>query len=207
MDERLLFEKKWFDYRMLTPEAANLVFLRQFIDAYREYSIMRRGNGFVNPLSYRKRKKKGEAKSTVVSVPVGEVSTSWPGWKTLVELRQWADSHCLRYEDFWPVAFRVLVARKIPSFSIHFCKNQKLLSQVLAELRARPMITLSSLGYFKPENYVGHELQNDYYWHIYRSILEKYTDGYKEKLKTAVDEGIISPAFFNDHLASRLGRN
>jgi len=195
MDERMLYEKKWHDYRLLSPEGANFVFLQEFIAAYRAYSEIRRGTSYINPLSYKRKKKDpetGKPKTTSVSVPVAEAPYRWPSWKVLVELRQWADSRGMKYDNFWAWAFKATIECRHRFFAINYCKSKCVLGKIAEYAKESKLIPLSKLPLFKPENYRGFEAQNDYYWYIVSSVREKYLGEYVEKLRTAAEDGLIS---------------
>ena len=101
-EEMNLYSEKWFDYRPYTPEACNLLFLKEWLIA-REKMLLRtkldvRFNANDN-VAYRKQ---------FFFSSIAELQRDETLWNCLVMLRKFADRKGMPYDLFWQFGYRVL---------------------------------------------------------------------------------------------------
>lgn len=189
-----LYEIKWFDYRMLSPNMATMFFVREYAKAIGNLRVKL---GLLD----------GKNVSYYIALPEFDVRAPemWKYWKRMNGLRQWADKNFMRYNDFWEWACRayielgfnerrmrfqkrkggkpVLTKKGKPSYEnkyvifLNSFLNKNLLAKVLdLQLDHERYVLYSDMEIFRAENWQDHPIQNDYYDHLASEVKRKHPD-------------------------------
>ena len=198
MDQRELFDTKFFDYRALAPDAATLFFMRDWAVAFTNYNEdLGRSRywaflkGFESfDLTYLK---------------------ATPRFKVHEKLRSFADAHGFRYDLFWQWAFEAHLHMGFHRTFEQVFLFPKILTKIMEYKRTHDenFITYATTDIFKPQNYRNLELQNDYYWHLVYEIKARYhRDQFNEKIRIQLENQRLSSEFLGNNrsvITSLLG--
>lgn len=88
-DENLLLEKKWFEYKFLSPDQCTKLFVKIFNNAFLLYEQQHGARLYYN-----------------ITSKMPNVITSWKHYKTFTKMRQRADYHFIKYTDYCTLMFR-----------------------------------------------------------------------------------------------------
>lgn len=178
--ESELMSKKWWDYRLLTPDDATIAFIGSYAKRVPQY-IERLGNcPYVNLL-----------KSFEIVSP-----RKWNNWSIAEKTRMWCDERCLSYDDFWIMACEE--HEKMgwhKTFFNSFC-GQKMLERIQNRLKDRQFIQFSRLGFFTDVGYIGCPLQIKYHRFIVEKIGSKYGESAMEAIMSLMADGLLSKQYF-----------
>lgn len=155
--ESELFEKKWFDYRFLTPDEATAVLIGAFsktqttYDETTRYVNIAKGLNLLNP-------------------------SAWSGWKWFEKIRVFADTHCLQYNLLLEHAFEARCRLGFPNNFVQVISHNKVLDAALESIfeNSASIIRESNWKIFRAENYRGHKIQNEYYEYLLSEVLCRY---------------------------------
>jgi hypothetical protein len=142
--ERILYERKWFDYRFLSPMAATVSFYHLYQDFYRwKYAAN------IDALE-------AEQKTGVSRKPKRGEGTSF--WRA----RQFADELGVTYEIFLEATFQVCIRRgwnRLPHINqLYGDKNSEAITIAVGSLWAdhiKARLTISVLPQYREESYRG----------------------------------------------------
>lgn len=185
--ERDLYEIKWFDYRMVSPDMATAMFARSYA---RAMVSLRLKLGLLEE----RRAPYYDALRTMDVVNM----RGWRNWNTMERLRRWADKNFMPYDLFWEWACRAyvelgfnerkhVVARTGKDGKVKREKkdviyanaflNKNLLARVLdLQDDHERYVLYSNLEVFRAENWQDHPIQNDYYDHLVSELKHKHPD-------------------------------
>ena len=170
--EKFLYGVKWHDYRMLTPDTATLAFMNEFAKALTEFN---EATGKSRYFSFLKNIASFEPERLKVKRS--------RFWNTMSQLRQWADGHGFDYADFWSWGFAAFNELGFRATYVNAFLNMKLKLKIKEKKLEydRHFVKRSESPYFRAENFVGSEIQTDYYdYLIYkisdRNLLDKLAD-------------------------------
>lgn len=152
-----LLEKKWFDYRFLTPDEATALLIGAFkktqaiYDDTTLYVNIAKGLNFLN-------------------------LRSWSGWKWFEKIRLFADANCLQYNFLLENAFEARCRIGFPNNYVQSISHEKVLNAALESIldNSVSIIRESKWKIFRAENYKGHKIQNDYYEYLLSEVLCRY---------------------------------
>lgn len=207
--ERELYDLKWHDYRMLSPDVATLLFINEYSRTKRWMLVDNEG---IDPRDVEKlsvldgnataRKKNPRAAFDFTNL------RNWRFWKIFEKLRRWADEMHFRYDFFWEYAFRAHREMKYKFSSPSVFCSEALLDKVLdfRDERAATQITLSELPVFKADNYGDTEIQNDYYYDLLGTLRQKYQSDrvYNARINTLINDGVVSKEFLRKYISKSL---
>jgi hypothetical protein len=198
MDQRELFDTKFFDYRALAPDAATLFFMRDWAVAFTNYNedlgrtrywaFLKGFESF--DLSYLK---------------------ATPRFKVHEKLRSFADAHGFRYDLFWQWAFEAHLHMGFHRTFEQVFLFPKILTKIMEYKRIfdENFITYATTDIFKPQNYRNLELQNDYYWYLVYEIKNRYhRDQFMDKIRIQLENQRLSSEFLGNNrsvITSLLG--
>ena len=182
--EERLYETKWFDYRILPVDAANIAFIFEFAKALSEYNKQLGFTGWVNPYF-----KKFDI----------ENYKKWHWTRFLIKLRQYADRNSMRYDDFWELAFEAFNEFKFRKMSINFFLNEDALRCIEEKQKKKKIIKYASSRFFSVEYYSGFEIQDDYYWYLIGRLKNFYGKNWKRQFAEMVGGGVISVNFYKNN--------
>ena len=183
LDERELYDLKWFDYRPFDPDTATLFFLKEQAKRFvKHYASLGR-----YPVVLR-------AYATFDRIRLGK---KMKRWKVLTELRQWCDKLGMPYGKFWEWACETHLELKIGKMYEIYFTNENLLFEVKSawEQEKRNFIITSDFYLLHPNNYKHYEFQDDYYGYLVGQVKRRYPrlkwkeilDSYVENEKLVVD--------------------
>lgn len=201
-DERLLIDTKWFDYRPLAINLCNYMCLREFITHRMDWAKQRSGNAFAYPFSS---SAKINGEKVTVSPRISEIHEKWPYWRKFVEVRQYADSKCLRYQDFWRNIFSLAsgIPGRLAFPQITTPKMTARAATMCLEERSQ-RILMSEEWYLAPTSWADIEFQNDYYWYVVNSVKSRYGNGrLKEIIDLLIAEGQFPEGFYKNYLEKK----
>jgi len=189
MDQKELFDTKFFDYRALAPDAATLFFMRDWAVAFTNYNEdLGRSRywaflkGFESfDLSYLK---------------------ATPRFKVHEKLRSFADAHGFRYDLFWQWAFEAHLHMGFQRTFENVFLSLRILKRALEMKRKHEenFITYATTDIFKPQNYRNLELQNDYYWYLVYEIKNRYhRDQFNDKIRLMLENQRLSGEFLGNY--------
>lgn len=188
--EKHLYGLKWHDYRMLKPDTATLVFLNEFAKALTDFNELTGKSRYFSFL-----------KSITKFDPEWIKKHRPQFWGTIEKLRHKADSGCFDYADFWKWAFEALNELGFQVTYLNAFLNIKLRLKI-KERKAEheeSFIKRSESPYFRAENYVGSELQDDYYSYLVMATKHLNPTFRAETLHAFVGSGEISPVYLEQH--------
>ena len=185
MDEQELMDLKWYDYRVMPPDLATKVFIREYAKRFVRY-FDRLGLA-------------GRHYNTLKTFDITNPK-KWRHWSVIELLRQWADAHCMKYDDFWTWAVEASSVlnfkRTFPNTFLH----PTIKTYVLQKSKEPSYLRHADYDWLKPEHYREWELQNDYYWYIVKELQRRYPRRWRERLEEMVIEGKMSKDFLEKHL-------
>jgi hypothetical protein len=189
IQERALFQKKWYDYRAIPHEMATLVCISHFVEHIRvlqKHTLGEEDAVYKNVL-------KGCGRLRNIF--------EWKWWRTFEVIRQFCDKNCMPYGYFWETAIQIAVDKGYPRPSmVNTYLSWSLQESVLFEFKRNGVdwgyIRFSKVDIFKAENYKGLKRQDEYYWYLIRSVKELYSGSYREeKIGLMVKRGQIAEEF------------
>jgi len=156
--ERNLFFTKWFDYRGLTPDDATKHFVNCFDEVffrmyqktkYKYYKVFKKGD-YNRPLN------------------------QWKHYKIFTKLRQIADAHCCKYQDFVNFLFDGFIElgynRLYPSVFL----SGKLVKHALTKEKEKYSSGIKLSNYINAENYNPNSIiHNEYFNYLLYEISKK----------------------------------
>lgn len=198
--ERQLYDLKWHDYRMLSPDMCTLVFICEYSRAVRwqrveEYGIPPEE---VKNLSVLDGNPKSREKNPNAKFDFTDIK-AWRYWNIMEKLRRWADEMYLPYDKFWEWAFAV--RRKLNyKYSTPTVFAAAPLQEEILNMRdeyERHYIFTSKLPVFRAEAYSGTPLQDDYCECVVGDLRRKYESDrvFTARLKTLIKDGVLSREF------------
>ena len=183
--ERTLMESKWWDYKLVEPETATLIFIREYVHQVTRYM-----------------EELGRSRHTnVLKAFSAERPREWRHWNLAEATRMWCDSHGIAYDEFWAWATEEhLRGGWHMTFINAFC-GEKMRKKVFERLEAArsQMMKVSRHPFFRAESYRrGCKLQNAYCHHLVAEVRRRYGLGRTSALalKGMVEDGIIAKEFF-----------
>lgn len=183
LDEKELYDLKWFDYRTLPVRGADLLFILSWLKVAAHYQAKcgysRYAGWWIRKLDI-KNYKKGK------QIP------------NLIKLRQWADSRGLKYEYFWERAFEAHTNFAFKNSFPNAFLNKTILNYVSSESKKSGIIKYADFEFFKTDNYFGHEFQNDYYSYLIREVKNNYGNRAAGVVKELIAEGKMSVKFLKN---------
>jgi hypothetical protein len=193
MDERRLYDLKWFDYRPLAPDTATMAFSLWHVRKLAAHLSDLDEGGFIYACN-----------SAFKGINV-ERLRQWKHFGVMEKLRWWADKRFLRYEDFWELAFGVHLdfglgtrgygkGRKSRTIFVQVFTSPKILAEVncRASLRQQERLILSDHPYFQAPAWRGKPLQVDYAAHVAGELKRRYGGSAQERAKALVESGRLS---------------
>lgn len=186
--ERNLYEVKWFDYRMVSPDGATILFIAEYARRVQDYRVDVAGNpegsrGFANVL-----------RGFDLKDP-----KAWGQFGIMQTLRRFADKNCIPYGNFWKWAFRAHLdgGWKIVQPKIFLQTSIKARVIELQDEHMEAFVTFSLLPVFSAENYKGHEIQKDYYYNLVSEVNSRYPNDADRRLASLAKSGRISREFLD----------
>jgi hypothetical protein len=157
IDERELFDTKWFEYRPIDPDTATLVFIKAWAKRMQKYNALLGKY----PVVFRDYRSFNRARLSKMK-----------RWNTMARLRQFCDKHGMPYGKFWEWACEAHLELKLHKMHEVYFTNEKLLFEVKAawEQHKRNFIVTSDSWLLHPDFYRGYEWQNDYYEYVIGEI-------------------------------------
>lgn len=153
INEKELFDLKWFDYRAISPHAATLICLKEYVkrtvsqnaDLGKFPVVLRAYSGF-DKISLCRMKR----------------------WKYLIRIRQFADKHGMPYAKFWEFAVKEHHDRRLRLYNEYAFTNEKILRETARKWRwyREEFIVYSDFYLLHPTNYRGYPFQDDYYSYL-----------------------------------------
>ena len=189
MDERELFDTKFFDYRALTPDVATLIFMQDWATAFTNY------NEDLGRSRYWAFLKSFE------SFDSSYLQTN-ARFRILGKLRHFADAHGFRYDLFWQWAFDAHLNLGFHKTWENVFLNSRILTKTIEMKREHEenFITYARSDIFKPENYRNLELQNDYYWYLIYEVKNRYhRDEFRSRLRSLLEKGRLAEEFLGNN--------
>jgi hypothetical protein len=202
--EQELFKTKWFDYRMLSPDDATLLFMdewRKALTSYNEHNVpsYRGKDGKLHVMNGYTDVSKGY-KSLNIEYLKTKKKTSW---NLFTKLRQWADKQGFGYDKYWPSAFKAHEVLGFKNRLLNVFLNERIKAKVVERIDDYRQIKIKKAmsSAFKAENYEGTPLQDDYYEYLIDELKQRYPVRREEKLMKMVKEGEINKNFFKKYAA------
>ena len=193
MKEKELMETKWFDYRALAPDVATLVFMNEWAKAFCNYN-----------------ERLGKTRHFYFLKSFERFDLGYLKNKTrfgyFTKLRQWADSHRMRYDLYWAWAFEVHenlgYGRTFESIFL----GKRIKAGVLQKQKdfERDILIYSQHEIFRPDNYADYEIQDDYYWYLVDEVKKRNPkDRWLTKIKELITIDRIPNRFFMQNRVSK----
>lgn len=195
--EKYLYTVKWHDYRMLSPDTATLLFLKDWAQALTDFN---EASGKTRYFAFLK---------NITSFDPAWLKRQKPQfWNTMEKLRQQADAGGFDYQDWWPWAFQALNDSGFQVTFLNAFLNIKIKLKV-KERKAeydRNYTKRSSSPFFRAENYTGNELQRDYYDYLIYKARNPNPAITKGALDMLVDAGELPVDYSSDCSIDRGGK-
>ena len=155
----------WFDYRLITEQDAFLYFVRCFDYAF---------------ISYEKKVRLRKYRNYLTQLNKISQIENWKWYNTMQILKKIADSYDITYPDYWHFAFNTIIDWNFRQIFPNVFKNQDLQKNIIKKEKSKykQEIKISSNEYFLEDNFVGDDLQKEYYTYLLQQIF------YKRGLKT-----------------------
>ena len=185
MTENELKEIKWFDYRVSTPAACNLIFSHEWLTA-REKFLQRTkvdirfndaGEMYRKPFPY----------SKLTDFQNSDI------WYSLEILRKLADKHMTPYDLFWRCAYRLLEEYSIFEDEVQFIQTSAMAVSSVLELISEikeARILRSDKSWLKAGNFIGLPIQVQYMNYIRSEVHRRYPSTAAQKLEVWKMEGV-----------------
>ncbi len=199
LDERELYDTKWFDYYHLPPDVATLTFFFEWAKAITNFKESIGESRFVNVLKKYER------------LDIEYLKSHGTTWKHVQNLRQWADQHGLEYRNYWSVAFivatdlnfvRVLKTKTAKHSTVFLSAfyNKNLKREVLRRIKEHrsQVIQKSDFWLFRAKHYKGYQSQRNYYNYLIEMVKQRYPTQIVDKVKIMVENKEISMSYFKD---------
>jgi len=203
--EDQLYETKWFDYRLLTPDQATLLFIRYWWRAHR--FLLEKLYGYVVDEHGGHSEVEEHELFDANNITLDEIQNRFPSeLDTFTRLRRFADSRGFNYETFWFAAAHVLLhyylpkdislERYIETKDIRILSNVIFKNNVLDKIDEDGIISPSHLCYFMAQHWHDEELQNQYYEYLVESVVKGRAPAmWYRLLRTWISDGWLSQEF------------
>lgn len=187
-----LYETKWFDYRVMSPDVATMKFMLAYGQSMRQYNHLIGLNRYFFVMRQ------------FPSVKLSDLRKNRQ-FKILAGLRRWVDKHGMPYPTFWSYANDAHLNMKfVKNFISAYC-NKKLLAVVneMWTQRRQEVIVRSEFDYFRAENFAGLEAQCDYYDYLIGETQRRYS---REESATKLDDLVESGELDQKYLQACAAR-
>ncbi len=185
MNEKELYDMKWFDYRAMDPDTATLVFMHEYALRMREYNeLLGRSRYFYILKSFKAFER--------------DYLRNHRLFKILEKLRPIADKHGMPYDKFWEFACEAHMNLGFKKTYVNVFLNKNILKKIKEdwEQYKKDFICYSKSTSLQPDNYQGFDIQKDYYEYLLGQIKTRYPASKRaEKLKLMLAQNKISKDF------------
>lgn len=190
MDERSLYNLKWFDYRPIEPDTATLACAMAHTRKLGTYLQELDCGNFIS------------ARNSLFKGFNLDKIRGWKHFETMERLRWWCDKRLLRYDLFWEYAFETYIqfglgtrgygkGRRHRMIFLSLFRSQALLAHVaqLHQGRSQERIALSDHPYFAASQWRGELLQRDYADYLVNELRRRHGSGFEEKVEILIENG------------------
>ena len=187
-DELELYPVKWFDYRGISPEQANVLFVHSWIVAHNRFMDNHKldvclacdGTEFLPNVRWKS---------------ASELFTDAGFMAKVAALRKFADRHGIQYGSFWSIAFEVLADFDDWANDIDVTSQPVVKSSILEihQERVRSALPTSNDPMMRVRNYRGLNSQKDYYAYLEKEVKKRHPGSWKQKLDALADVGKYVP--------------
>jgi len=175
--ENDLYDLKWFDYRALSPETATKKFTLEYARVW-----------YLEIL--------GNIKYTDVLIGLDPLHfDQWHWFSCMTKLRQFADAHFLKYDDFWGWAFEAVLKLGFQRTTPNVYLNKRILARILEKHKEWAGIRHADSIFLRAATYTGHEIQDDYCHYLLNNIKRSRKDNKVQLLMDLIESGKMSKRF------------
>jgi len=175
-----LMSRKWWDYRIVTPDVATMMFIAEYARQFREYLEYLGESRHVNIL-----------KGFDIEAP-----HQWHNWVMSSNTRRWCDERMIRYGDYWKYAIETHERKRRCKALYSIMCSSKMKDEVEWRISQMEEVPFAEHPVFKAENYSGCALQVCYFKYLMARIRKKYGDNELITIRRLVDNGVIPVKFF-----------
>lgn len=173
-EEINLYQTKWFDYREISPRAANYLFFREWCRAH---------NLFMDASKLDQR-----FDERTMSWLIKDISEF--GLDKVNSLRKIADKNCIPYDKFWLIMYRVLNDGGFMTFDIETAYSSAIaVSSVIEEYSEIRKAAIPLSDKITAETYSGSPGQVAYMAYLKTEVQRRYGNRWKEKLAVLKRQG------------------
>lgn len=198
MDERRLYELKWFDYRPLSPDTATVAFMCEF---WKRLATVMKDDLGDDRAPYRI--------DNMIMKLADKPPKTWRDFQMGETLRSWSDRNFMRYDHFWMWAFEeylgmsfgtkgLVKGKKDRTIIMNYFNYPKILSKVQQRRgqHEADRVIWSEHPYFKPEAFEGTRLQLDYFDYVVCAVKRLSGARASHAIRRMVDNGKIPKCYF-----------
>ncbi len=195
MSEVALYDTKWFDYRLMTPNTSDLKCALCYGLSLMDYNELLGLSRHVNVL-------KGLNVTNI---------EAWNKHKQIRKLRQWCDARGWRYEEFWalttkahlelgmkPLVTKFKDGRMVEYIPFNVFLNKSILKWADANWHEQfgRFVRYADLAFFSSNNYTGHPVQDAYCDYLLKSALRRGVN-HTKRLIGLMQDGRLSAEYLN----------
>jgi hypothetical protein len=174
---------KWFDHRIQSPVACELIFIKEWLTARDKYMSR-------NKLDIRFDENGKSFKMPFRHITLDALKNDTQLWDNLIRLQEIADRNNIPYRIFWSIAFEVVSDLSFSDDEVKKICSPLYISSIIERFMeiSRSRIILSSEPCFQAEAYVGSLPQREYVEYVINEVKRRYPATYDEKIKILVAE-------------------
>ena len=201
MNEKMLYNTKWYDYRPYMPDVANLLFITEWVSAYDKLLVRMGFDHFEDG--------RGSVIKKPFPYPRGDIVflkavNHGKDWKRFTRLRQTADSLCFPYWTFWAVGLQTMVDFDGFGFGLQAFDDTMLLGSTVDHVKTsikEGPIQFAKMPFLQPDKYEGTRIQNDYCHYVVARIGARYGERAPRVLNALKGER-LPELYFEDAIAA-----
>ena len=175
--------EKWFDYKIQSPVACELIFIKEWLMARDRYMSKNKldvrfdtnGQPYKMPFKYKN---------------LDGIKTDSQLWRNLLRLQSVADRNFIPYRIFWSIAFEIISDLAFSDDEVKMICSPLYTSSIVERFTeiAKTRIILSNEPCFQADAYVGSRLQREYVEYVKNEVKCRYPATYNEKINILVAE-------------------
>jgi len=178
-----LMKSKWWDYRLVSPDTATMMFIHSFGKRMPSYNERHGKSAYVHIL-----------KTLDLNEP-----KKWSNWSTSQRLRRFCDAICMRYDEFWNWACEEHESLGHASMFMTAFGTECMRSRIQERMSSNRNnhIPVSKHPFFLAPAYKGCSLQIEYFGVLIEAIKRNYGASSIKVAIEMMDEGIIPRKYIN----------
>jgi len=174
MNEKQLYNLKWYDYRPYMPDTATLIFIGEWVNAFDRLLVKMGFDHFENNRGEVVKKDYPYSSGNIVYL---KAVNDGEDWKRFTTLRKDCDVRTVPYWVFWEVALQTMVNYDGFDFGLQAFDNLLLLGSAFEHVKnllKDGQIVFARMPFLQPDRYTGTQIQKDYCEYIVFKVNERY---------------------------------